>query len=60
MTWLRSRIDFIFLKNGWQPLVVDVVGEEQNDRTATGLWPSDHAGVSAMLLFDKHQDLASE
>lgn len=46
---LSKRIDYIFFKNGWKPLVVELVGEEQNDRTSTGLWPSDHAGVAATL-----------
>ncbi|GIN84700.1 hypothetical protein J6TS2_10860 [Heyndrickxia sporothermodurans] len=48
---LNSRIDFILFKNGWKPTAVEVVGEKHQDRTATGLWPSDHAGVSAKLLF---------
>ena len=30
-------------------LDADVVGDELNDRTASGLWPSDHAGVVADL-----------
>lgn len=46
---LIIRIDFILFKNGWNPLVADVVGEEQHDRTSTALWPSDHAGVFASL-----------
>ncbi|WP_368731136.1 endonuclease/exonuclease/phosphatase family protein [Bacillus wiedmannii] len=46
---LNRRIDFILLKNGWNPIVADVVGEEQHDRTSTALWPSDHAGVFASL-----------
>ncbi|OJE52928.1 endonuclease [Bacillus luti] len=46
---LNRRIDFILFKNGWNPIVADVVGEEQHDRTSTGLWPSDHAGVFASL-----------
>jgi endonuclease/exonuclease/phosphatase family metal-dependent hydrolase len=48
---LSARIDYIFFKNGWKPIEVDLVGEEQSDRTATGLWPSDHAGVTARLKF---------
>lgn len=52
---LSSRIDYIFFKNGWVSLGADVVGEEQSDRTPTGLWPSDHAGVFATLKLDKLQ-----
>ena len=47
---LIRRIDFILFKNGWNPIVADVVGEEQHDRTSTALWPSDHAGVVASLI----------
>ena len=36
------------------PTSVDVVGEEPADRTASGLWPSDHAGVIATLTLPKH------
>jgi hypothetical protein len=27
----------------------DIIGEELGDRTPSGLWPSDHAGVSVTL-----------
>lgn len=47
---LSRRIDFILFKNEWVPNTADVVGEEQSDRTATALWPSDHAGVVATLI----------
>ncbi|MFB5588726.1 endonuclease/exonuclease/phosphatase family protein [Bacillus cereus group sp. BfR-BA-01403] len=47
---LNRRIDFILFKNGWIPIMADVVGEEQHDRTSTALWPSDHAGVFASLV----------
>ncbi|WP_371373475.1 endonuclease/exonuclease/phosphatase family protein [Sporomusa aerivorans] len=46
---LNRRIDFVLFKNGWQPLEAVLVGDEQNDRTCTGLWPSDHAGIAADL-----------
>jgi endonuclease/exonuclease/phosphatase family metal-dependent hydrolase len=46
---LNNRIDFILFKNGWEANKADLVGEEQDDRTCTGLWPSDHAGVAACL-----------
>jgi len=47
---LNRRIDFILFKNGWKPIGANVVGEEQDDRTLTALWPSDHAGVVASLF----------
>jgi endonuclease/exonuclease/phosphatase family metal-dependent hydrolase len=46
---LSVRIDLV-LAAGGTALVADVVGDEQSDRTSSGLWPSDHAGVFARLL----------
>ena len=55
---LHKRIDFILARNepGSAPLsILDsvfaiVVGDELNDRTPSGLWPSDHAGVVARMV----------
>jgi len=53
---LFERIDFIFVRtsagNGTHeigPVQAWVVGDELKDRTVSGLWPSDHAGVIAQL-----------
>lgn len=47
---LDQRVDFVFWRS---PAVgvtrVDVIGATQADRTTSGLWPSDHAGVVATL-----------
>jgi len=51
---LRERIDLVLTRGGFVPTSVDVVGEEPADRTASGLWPSDHAGVIATLTLPKH------
>lgn len=51
---LNERIDYIWFKNGWNPIEAELVGEAQSDRTKTGLWPSDHAGVSAKLGLENH------
>ncbi|MFY0759991.1 endonuclease/exonuclease/phosphatase family protein [Metabacillus dongyingensis] len=62
---LNRRIDYILFKNGWKPIEAELVGESQKDRTKTGLWPSDHAGVSARLKLededhhDHHHDESS-
>jgi endonuclease/exonuclease/phosphatase family metal-dependent hydrolase len=45
---LDKRIDFV-LTRGLTAVKAEVVGEEEEDRTASGLWPSDHAGVVARL-----------
>ncbi|WP_327735250.1 endonuclease/exonuclease/phosphatase family protein [Streptomyces nojiriensis] len=47
---LDRRIDYVF----YQPrrlsaVSADVIGDELRDRTPTGLWPSDHAGLVARL-----------
>ena len=48
---LNRRIDLIFVRDADDVTVVkaDVVGETLADRTPSGLWPSDHAGVVARL-----------
>lgn len=56
ITLLVERFDYILFKNGWDPVGAELVGESQKDRTDTGLWPSDHAGVSASLHLDKHHN----
>jgi len=46
---LDERIDHILTR---PPVAVDkvkVVGDDQDDRTPSGLWPSDHSGVVASL-----------
>lgn len=51
-----QRLDLIFVRGlggrRAQPVGtahVEVVGTEEEDRTDSGLWPSDHAGVAAIL-----------
>jgi len=54
---LFHRIDFIFYRDAFTQATghfqgsvkAEVLGEEQGDRTPSGLWPSDHAGVAAAL-----------
>lgn len=55
---LFHRIDFVFYRDEFTDgtghfqgaVMAEVVGEEQGDRTPSGLWASDHAGVSASLI----------
>lgn len=57
MSLLDERIDLILVRNDFDllprtvvgPSLVEVVGDEPGDKTASGLWPSDHAGVSAVF-----------
>ena len=52
-----QRVDFIFTRNMPQvgtasslALGRDVLGDELSDRTASGLWPSDHGAVVATFM----------
>src|SRR5215831_746930 len=46
---LTKRIDLVLTRGGFETVSADVVGEDPADRTPSGLWPSDHAGVVATL-----------
>ena len=49
---LDERIDLVFFRGkGFRADRAKVVGDEPGDRTPSGLWPSDHAGVHAELSF---------
>lgn len=45
---LRERIDYVFVR-GACVRECRLVGDRPEDRTEGGLWPSDHAGVVALL-----------
>jgi hypothetical protein len=53
----RERIDFVLFRDPklgpdrgpFDALAAEIVGESPADRTPSGLWPSDHAGVVATL-----------
>jgi endonuclease/exonuclease/phosphatase family metal-dependent hydrolase len=46
---LNSRIDLVLFRGTFDVVSADIVGEDPADRTPSGLWPSDHAGVAATL-----------
>jgi endonuclease/exonuclease/phosphatase family metal-dependent hydrolase len=48
---LSVRIDLVFIRGGIGVVNERLVGDKQADRTPSGLWPSDHAGVLARLRF---------
>jgi hypothetical protein len=50
---LYSRIDLIVFRGDITVASAHVVGNQPGDRTAGGLWPSDHAGVVATLRIPK-------
>lgn len=54
VSWLDQRIDHVWVRpplagaqgpNFLRGVHAEVVGDQQEDRTIDGLWPSDHAGV---------------
>lgn len=51
---LYERIDQIFIRNLEFPTAVmtSTIGDKPKDRLSSGLWPSDHAGVVAHLVFE--------
>ena len=49
---LDERIDLVVTDSHVTATRATIVGEEPGDRTASGLWPSDHAGVVARLVVD--------
>jgi endonuclease/exonuclease/phosphatase family metal-dependent hydrolase len=51
---LYERIDVIFSSKFPRKVKAYVVGDEPADKTSTGLWPSDHAGVVARMKFRSH------
>jgi endonuclease/exonuclease/phosphatase family metal-dependent hydrolase len=47
---IDQRIDFVFSHGGIAPVSMDVIGDQVSDKTPSGLWPSDHAGLVATLV----------
>lgn len=51
-----ERIDYVLGNFGdmaVDKIKVEAVGDEPYDKTPSGLWPSDHAGVAAKISFEK-------
>jgi endonuclease/exonuclease/phosphatase family metal-dependent hydrolase len=46
---LSQRIDLVLLRGAIDVEEIKLVGDSQPDRTPSGLWPSDHAGLAAAL-----------
>jgi hypothetical protein len=54
---LNHRIDLILFRGGFGVADISLVGNTPADRSPSGLWPSDHAGVVATLRIpDSDQD----
>jgi endonuclease/exonuclease/phosphatase family metal-dependent hydrolase len=46
---LKYRIDLVLFRGAFTVENVQVIGNSKTDRTQSGLWPSDHAGIVAAL-----------
>jgi hypothetical protein len=46
---LHERVDHVLARGGFAVFGDELVGDQPSDRTASGLWPSDHAGLVATL-----------
>jgi hypothetical protein len=46
-----ERKDLVFSRDLPRSVKANVLGNDPADRTASGLWPSDHAGVFVRLWF---------
>ena len=53
---LTTRVDLVLLRGNVESEGVKVVGNRQQDRTVSGLWPSDHAGIVARLELGETED----
>ena len=49
---LDARIDVVLFRGDLEVETVTVTGDNTAYRTASGLWPSDHAGVAAQLVVE--------
>jgi endonuclease/exonuclease/phosphatase family metal-dependent hydrolase len=52
---LNERIDLVLFRGGFAVADISLIGNQQADRTSSGLWPSDHAGVAATLRLPSRQ-----
>jgi len=53
---LHSRVDLVLFRGDVTSKDVDRVGYREQDRTVSGLWPSDHAGIVARLKLGEIED----
>jgi endonuclease/exonuclease/phosphatase family metal-dependent hydrolase len=51
---LTHRVDLVLFRGGFGVADISLIGNQPGDRTASGLWPSDHAGIAATLQLPSH------
>lgn len=52
---LDRRIDHVFTRGPFEVEEAELVGDELGDRLASGMWPSDHAGVVVTLELEEEE-----
>jgi len=52
---LNHRIDLVMVRGEFGVTDISLIGNQPADRTVSGLWPSDHAGVAATLRLPSRQ-----
>jgi endonuclease/exonuclease/phosphatase family metal-dependent hydrolase len=52
---LNQRIDLVLLRGNISVRDIKLVGNQKSDRTPSGLWPADHAGIVATLNISGRQ-----
>src|SRR5205807_5233806 len=49
---LSERIDLVLARGALAPKSITLIGAGASTRTTGGLWPSDHAGLAAIVTLD--------
>ena len=57
---LEHRIDLILLRGAFAVENINLIGNKPSDRTPSGLWPSDHAGIVATLAGPESQQFIAD
>ena len=57
---LDHRIDLILLRGAFAVENINLIGNKPSDRTPSGLWPSDHAGIVATLAGPESQQFIAD
>ena len=52
---LSERVDMMLFRGLLAPESISIVGASAASRTASGLWPSDHAGLAGRFQLEEHQ-----
>jgi len=52
---LNHRVDLVLFRGGFGIADISLIGNQVADRTSSGLWPSDHAGIAATLRLPSRQ-----